>query len=97
MIDTVAAVRDGRFLVLEDNGRTPSGVSYMLENRETMMAMFPELFMRVGVESVSNYPRRLARSRSSAAGLAADADASPSRATTTGRCSPLPRWRRCSV
>jgi len=34
----------------------------MLENRETMMAMFPDLFSRVGVESVSNYPRRLARS-----------------------------------
>jgi uncharacterized circularly permuted ATP-grasp superfamily protein len=58
--------------VLEDNARTPSGVSYMLENRETMMAMFPELFMRVGVESVSNYPRRLARS------LAACAPASTS-------------------
>ena len=50
------------FFVLEDNARTPSGVSYMLENRETMMAMFPELFSRVPVESVSNYPRRLARS-----------------------------------
>jgi uncharacterized circularly permuted ATP-grasp superfamily protein len=52
----------GEFFVLEDNARTPSGVSYMLENRETMMAMFPELFMRVGVETVSNYPRRLAKS-----------------------------------
>ncbi|WP_284126072.1 circularly permuted type 2 ATP-grasp protein [Parerythrobacter aestuarii] len=50
------------FFVLEDNARTPSGVSYMLENRETMMGMFPELFTRVGVEAVSNYPRRLARS-----------------------------------
>lgn len=50
------------FFVLEDNARTPSGVSYMLENRETMMAMFPDLFSRVPVESVSNYPRRLARS-----------------------------------
>ncbi|MEP5938466.1 MAG: circularly permuted type 2 ATP-grasp protein [Erythrobacter sp.] len=50
------------FFVLEDNARTPSGVSYMLENRETMMSMFPELFAQVGVESVSNYPRRLARS-----------------------------------
>ena len=48
------------FYVLEDNARTPSGVSYMLENRETMMAMFPELFTQVGVESVSSYPRRLA-------------------------------------
>jgi uncharacterized circularly permuted ATP-grasp superfamily protein len=50
------------FLVLEDNARTPSGVSYMLENRETMMAMFPELFSRVKVQPVSNYPRRLAKS-----------------------------------
>lgn len=50
------------FYVLEDNARTPSGVSYMLENRETMMAMFPELFLRCPVESVSDYPRRLAKS-----------------------------------
>ncbi|MXO74261.1 circularly permuted type 2 ATP-grasp protein [Altererythrobacter aerius] len=50
------------FFVLEDNARTPSGVSYMLENRETMMAMFPELFTRVQVEAVSDYPMRLARS-----------------------------------
>jgi len=50
------------FFVLEDNARTPSGVSYMLENRETMMRMFPELFMRLPVETVSNYPRRLAKS-----------------------------------
>ncbi len=57
-------VRTGpeEFLVLEDNARTPSGVSYMLENRETMMAMFPELFSRIQVEPVSNYPRRLAQS-----------------------------------
>lgn len=60
-IDLVRTGPD-EFYVLEDNARTPSGVSYMLENRETMMAMFPELFMRVAVESVSNYPRRLARS-----------------------------------
>ena len=50
------------FFVLEDNARTPSGVSYMLENRETMMGMFPELFSRVAVETVSDYPMRLARS-----------------------------------
>lgn len=50
------------FFVLEDNARTPSGVSYMLENRETMMGMFPELLSRIAVEQVSNYPRRLARS-----------------------------------
>ncbi len=50
------------FMVLEDNARTPSGVSYMLENRETMMAMFPELFTRIPVRPVSDYPRRLAQS-----------------------------------
>ncbi len=48
-------------MVLEDNARTPSGVSYMLENRETMMAMFPELFSRIPVRPVSDYPRRLAQ------------------------------------
>ena len=50
------------FMVLEDNARTPSGVSYMLENRETMMAMFPELFTQVDVRPVQDYPRRLAES-----------------------------------
>ena len=60
-IDLVRTGPD-QWFVLEDNARTPSGVSYMLENRETMMRMFPDLFSRVAVESVSNYPRRLARS-----------------------------------
>jgi uncharacterized circularly permuted ATP-grasp superfamily protein len=60
-IDLVRTGPD-EFLVLEDNARTPSGVSYMLENRETMMAMFPELFSRVKVRPVSIYPRRLAKS-----------------------------------
>jgi uncharacterized circularly permuted ATP-grasp superfamily protein len=60
-IDLVRTGPD-EFLVLEDNARTPSGVSYMLENRETMMAMFPELFSRVKVQPVSNYPRMLAKS-----------------------------------
>ncbi len=60
-IDLVRTGAD-EFFVLEDNARTPSGVSYMLENRETMMAMFPELFMRMPIESVSDYPRRLAKS-----------------------------------
>ncbi|MEQ8411159.1 MAG: circularly permuted type 2 ATP-grasp protein [Erythrobacter sp.] len=60
-IDLVRTGPD-QFYVLEDNARTPSGVSYMLENRETMMAMFPDLFSQVPVEAVSDYPRRLARS-----------------------------------
>ncbi|MCA0902716.1 circularly permuted type 2 ATP-grasp protein [Qipengyuania aquimaris] len=69
-IDLVRTGPD-EFFVLEDNARTPSGVSYMLENRETMMAMYPELFMRVPVESVSDYPRRLAKSLAACAPEAA--------------------------
>ncbi|MFB0610854.1 circularly permuted type 2 ATP-grasp protein [Aurantiacibacter poecillastricola] len=60
-IDLVRTGPD-EFMVLEDNARTPSGVSYMLENRETMMSMFPELFSKVKVCDVSDYPRRLAKS-----------------------------------
>jgi len=52
----------GEFFVLEDNARTPSGVSYMLENRETMLQMFPELFSRIPIEQVSDYPANLQRS-----------------------------------
>jgi len=57
-------VRTGEddFFVLEDNARTPSGVSYMLENRETMLHMFPELFAKVKVQPVSDYPLSLRRS-----------------------------------
>ena len=47
------------FKVLEDNCRTPSGVSYMIENREIMMRMFPELFETLKVETVENYPSYL--------------------------------------
>ena len=52
----------GEFFVLEDNARTPSGVSYMLENRETMLQMFPELFSQNRVQPVQNYPSDLRRS-----------------------------------
>ncbi len=62
-------VRTGEdeFYVLEDNARTPSGVSYMLENRETMLQMFPELFSRVRVQPVSDYPTRLRRALAASA------------------------------
>jgi uncharacterized circularly permuted ATP-grasp superfamily protein len=54
-------VRDGPdgFYVLEDNARTPSGVSYMLENREAMMRLFPELFGRIRIAPVDNYTDNL--------------------------------------
>ena len=60
-IDLVRTGED-QFYVLEDNARTPSGVSYMLENRETMLHMFPELFVQNKVRPVSNYPTDLRRS-----------------------------------
>ena len=47
------------FYVLEDNARTPSGVSYMLENREIMLRLFPELFSRHRIAPVDNYPDEL--------------------------------------
>lgn len=54
-------VRDanGQFLVLEDNGRTPSGVSYVLENRVVMKKVFPRLFQQCKVRRVEDYPQRL--------------------------------------
>ena len=54
-IDIVQTGGD-EFFVLEDNLRTPSGVSYMLENRRMMMRLFPELFSRMPVAPVDHYP-----------------------------------------
>jgi uncharacterized circularly permuted ATP-grasp superfamily protein len=50
---------DGEFVVLEDNLRTPSGVSYVLENRTVMKRIVPEVFGRAAVRSVDEYPTRL--------------------------------------
>jgi uncharacterized circularly permuted ATP-grasp superfamily protein len=47
---------DGEHYVLEDNLRTPSGVSYMLENRKMMMRLFPELFANQTIRPVDHYP-----------------------------------------
>ena len=54
-------VRTGErdFFVLEDNVRTPSGVSYVLENREIMMRLFPDAFAGQSIMPVGNYPERL--------------------------------------
>lgn len=51
--------REGTFRVLEDNVRVPSGVSYLLQNRQVMMRLFPELFRGVRVRSVDHYADRL--------------------------------------
>jgi uncharacterized circularly permuted ATP-grasp superfamily protein len=62
------------FYVLEDNARTPSGVSYMLENREIMLRLFPELFARHRVAPVENYPDELLATLKSVAPVTASAD-----------------------
>ena len=57
-------IRDdkGQYLVLEDNGRCPSGVSYVLENRRAMKRTFRGLFEKVGVRPVEHYPQELLKS-----------------------------------
>jgi uncharacterized circularly permuted ATP-grasp superfamily protein len=51
--------KDGNYLVLEDNGRCPSGVSYVLENRRAMKRAFPQMFEGIGVRPVENYSQEL--------------------------------------
>ena len=65
-IDLVRTGPD-EFFVLEDNCRTPSGVSYMLENREIMMRMFPALFRENRIQPVDSYPEMLRRTLASVA------------------------------
>ncbi len=54
-------IRDdaGEYLVLEDNLRSPSGASYMLENRQAMKRTFADLFERCGVRGIDHYPQEL--------------------------------------
>ena len=54
--------KEGEFYVLEDNLRCPSGVSYMIENREIMKRTFPDLLSRMGVRPVLDYPIKLLES-----------------------------------
>ena len=59
--------KSGEYYVLEDNLRTPSGVSYMLEDRKMMMRLFPELFARQMIAAVEHYPDLLLNSLRSVA------------------------------
>ena len=68
---------DGRFRVLEDNGRTPSGVSYVLENRAVMKRTFPRLFEHFRVRRVEDYPQKLREALSSVAPASASAGDTP--------------------
>lgn len=72
-IDIVRVDTD-TFYVLEDNLRTPSGVSYMLENREISMRLFPELFNEHRVQPVEQYPNELLSTLQSLAPASAPRD-----------------------
>ena len=63
----IIRIDDADFYVLEDNARTPSGVSYMLENREAMIRLFPDLVAEHRVAPVDDYPDRLLSSLRSVA------------------------------
>jgi uncharacterized circularly permuted ATP-grasp superfamily protein len=52
-------LENGEFVVLEDNLRVPSGVSYMLTNRRVMKRIFPQLFQRYGVRPIEHYTQAL--------------------------------------
>jgi len=63
----IVRVSPDEFYVLEDNLRTPSGVSYMLEDREAMLQLAPDLFQRLKVAPVETYPENLRRTLESVA------------------------------
>ena len=69
----IVRVDENDFYVLEDNARTPSGVSYMLENREAMMRIFPDLFASHRVAPVEDYPDQLLSTLRSVAPYSASA------------------------
>jgi uncharacterized circularly permuted ATP-grasp superfamily protein len=58
----IVRLPSGRYCVLEDNLRVPSGVSYMLENRKMTMRLFPELFASQSVRPIQHYPDALLES-----------------------------------
>src|SRR5271170_8084356 len=60
-IDLVRDSKTGEYCVLEDNVRTPSGISYVLENRLVMMRTFPDAFQEYEVLPVNHYPAELSR------------------------------------
>jgi uncharacterized circularly permuted ATP-grasp superfamily protein len=70
----IVRISENEFYVLEDNCRTPSGVSYMLEDREAMMHLFPELFVRQRIAPVENYPALLRQTLASVAPAATEGE-----------------------
>src|SRR3989442_6987963 len=73
-VTQIVRVAAESFYVLENTARTPSAGSYMLENREIMLRLFPELFARHRVAPVENYPDELLATLDSVAPSTASAD-----------------------
>lgn len=71
---------NGEFVVLEDNLRVPSGVSYMLVSRQVMKRIFPNLFQQCGVQPIEHYPQALLQTLGA---LAPDGRANPTIALLT--------------
>ena len=96
---TSSATAPASFRVLEDNLRTPSGISYVVENRRAMTHVFPELFASHRVRPVADYPPRLLEALRATAPpgrrrperRGAHARASTTRRTSSTRSSPA-RW-----
>jgi uncharacterized circularly permuted ATP-grasp superfamily protein len=70
----IVRVEEGTFYVLEDNLRTPSGVSYMLQNRAVMMRLFPQVFAKAHVAPVDHYSQELLRTLRSVAPTTAEGE-----------------------
>jgi uncharacterized circularly permuted ATP-grasp superfamily protein len=70
----IVRVEEGTFYVLEDNLRTPSGVSYMLQNRAVMMRLFPQVFAKARVAPVDHYSQELLRCLRSVAPATAEGE-----------------------
>ena len=93
-ISGIDMVRTGPddFFVLEDNCRTPSGVSYMLENREAMLRLFPRLCARHRLAPVNRYPEHLLATLKSVAPERAGPDPTWKAATSLSRM----MWSSCA-
>ncbi len=83
---------DGSYFVLEDNLRTPSGVSYMLEDRKMMMRLFPELFAAQRIAPIDHYPNLLLDTLKSASPLDNPLPCCSLRAVSTAPTSSTPSW-----
>ena len=84
---------ENEFVVLEDNTRTPSGVSDIIENCETMMHLFPDLFSRNRVRPIENYPDALMKTLEGVAPSNLDAEPTIALLTPASTTAPISNIR----